>query len=322
MEDEAVAMISNERTNISRHHRCRRQQTDENSSSYLEYKGVMKMPNGCGWAARIYANHKRNWLGVFETNKEAAMAYDSASLKLRRESHRNFPSTELTVHESTFQDLYSTEAILNMIKDGSYQSKFMDFYLNLTKNNASTSQRQPSEEAGTWHHELFHKELTTNDVGKYNRLEIPEEDAIRYFSIVPEVSTERAEDGNKVKTMNLAFLDKQLKLWNSQYCYQRSSQSFVFAEGWNNFVEDKGLKANDIISFYRVDYKRRSGEVGKFYMIDANKKNEEINNYRMMDSSHVQLGMEEETLGGSMEEQGRRGEAIKKGFRLFGVNIG
>lgn len=92
-----------------------------------KFKGTVPQPNGhCG--AQIYANHQRVWLGTFKSETEAAMAYDSAFIKLRtRDNYRNFPWTNMFVHEHKFQSLHSTEATLNMIRDGSYPSKFEDF---------------------------------------------------------------------------------------------------------------------------------------------------------------------------------------------------
>ncbi|KAF7806519.1 AP2/ERF and B3 domain-containing transcription factor [Senna tora] len=63
-------------------------------------KGIVPQQNG-NWGAQIYANNHRVWLGTFKTQKEAAMAYDSAAIRLRRagDSHRNFPWTSINVEE-------------------------------------------------------------------------------------------------------------------------------------------------------------------------------------------------------------------------------
>ena len=56
------------------------------------------------------------------------MAYDNASIRVRsRDSDRNFPWTNVTVHEPNFQSHSSTETILNMIREGSYLFKFVDY---------------------------------------------------------------------------------------------------------------------------------------------------------------------------------------------------
>lgn len=91
------------------------------------FKGVVPQQTG-HWGAQIYANHQRIWLGTFKSEAMAAMAYDSAAIKLRSgDSHRNFPPTGLTPLELKFQSGLSTDSVLNMIRDGSYAAKFSDF---------------------------------------------------------------------------------------------------------------------------------------------------------------------------------------------------
>ncbi|CAA3014779.1 AP2 ERF and B3 domain-containing transcription factor At1g50680 [Olea europaea subsp. europaea] len=65
-----------------------------------------------------------------KSEKEAAMAYDSAAIKLSNgDSQRNIPWSDVTIHKPNFQGLFSTVVVLNMIKDGSYASKFSDYML-------------------------------------------------------------------------------------------------------------------------------------------------------------------------------------------------
>ncbi|KAF7123348.1 hypothetical protein RHSIM_Rhsim12G0093500 [Rhododendron simsii] len=137
-----------------------------------KFKGAVPQPNGhCG--AQIYANHQRVWLGTFKSETEAAMAYDSVSIKLcTGDNYRNFPWTNMTVHEPKFQSLHSTEATLNM------------------------------------------------------------DDEVM-----------------------------EILVW-------KSSKSFVFTRGWNRFVKEKGLNANDIISFYVCDGQEGAKESQSFYVIE------------------------------------------------------
>lgn len=87
----------------------------DNSPSSLRFKGVVLQQNG-HWGAQIYANHQRIWLGTFKSERAAAMAYDSAAIKLHsNDHHRNFPWTNITIQEPGFQELYTTDAVLNMI---------------------------------------------------------------------------------------------------------------------------------------------------------------------------------------------------------------
>ncbi|XP_057494032.1 AP2/ERF and B3 domain-containing transcription factor At1g50680-like [Actinidia eriantha] len=241
----------------------------DNKAMPAKFKGVVPQPNG-HWGAQIYANHQRIWLGTFKSEIEAAMVYDSASLKLRTgDNYRNFPWTNVTVHEPKFQSLHSTEAILNMIKDGSYLSKFADFIgsqkgeqdlgVNLIKGHGH---------GGFSCKLLFQKELTPSDVGKLNRLVIPKKYAVKYFPEVPESTEENIDDG-KVDEVYLFFYDRIMRLWKFRYCYWKSSQSFVFTRGWNRFVKEKGLKENDIIAFYVCEGRERAKEGQPFCAIDV-----------------------------------------------------
>lgn len=91
------------------------------------FKGVVGQHNG-HWGAQIYTNQQRIWLGTFKSETEAAMAYDSAAIRLRsQDSHRNLPWTNSTVQEPNFQRQFSTEDILRMIKEGSYPTKFDEY---------------------------------------------------------------------------------------------------------------------------------------------------------------------------------------------------
>ncbi|XVF77577.1 hypothetical protein PTKIN_Ptkin14bG0056400 [Pterospermum kingtungense] len=80
--------------------------------------GIMRPKNG-QWGAQLYANHNLIWLGTFKSEKDAAMAYDTAAIKFRtREPHRNFAFTDVTVEEPKFLSHFSDEAVLSMIRDG------------------------------------------------------------------------------------------------------------------------------------------------------------------------------------------------------------
>ncbi|KAM7280107.1 hypothetical protein ACFE04_007241 [Oxalis oulophora] len=99
-----------------------------------KFKGVVPQQNG-RWGAQVYAHHQRIWLGTFKSEKEAAMAYDSALIKLRsKHFHRNFSWNNRSIQEPSFQNHYTKEAVLNMIKDGSYESKFEDYLRSLSRN--------------------------------------------------------------------------------------------------------------------------------------------------------------------------------------------
>ncbi|XP_043687222.1 AP2/ERF and B3 domain-containing transcription factor At1g51120-like [Telopea speciosissima] len=320
MEEHVARMISEARMNASTEgsesnsysdpssHPKKRLRIDNTTTSFMRFKGVVLQQNG-HWGAQIYANHQRIWLGTFKSEKEAAMAYDSAAIKLRSgDSHRNFPWTDLTVQEVNFQDHHTTESVLNMIKDGSYQSKFTDFLrtrslkmetdtrLNLVRGGSA-------EGGGILCQQLFQKELTPSDVGKLNRLVIPKKHAIKYFPQVSEVSSEEEEEGNGVDDVQLVFFDRLMKSWKFRYCYWKSSQSFVFTRGWNRFVKEKELKAKDVITFYRCEYREALKEERTFCMIEVGY-NRGDNKKDFVDGFHGQVSLKMElqlSLGQNFE---------------------
>lgn len=303
-----------------------------------KFKGVVPQPNG-HWGAQIYANHQRIWLGTFKSEKEAAMAYDSAAIKLRSgdHSHKNFPWTDTTAEEPNFQNLYSTEAVLIMIKDGSYQSKFEEFlrtrsHIVETEQSGLSLARVQSKDVLC--KQLFQKELTPSDVGKLNRLVIPKKYAIKYF---PRISEDNAEGGSMEEDVQLTFYDRMMRSWKFRYCYWKSSQSFVFTRGWNKFVKEKYLKANDSISFYLCECKEVAKDANSFCVIDVIRAensdilvHEQPNQYvgkqlelrlevsHQIDNDDIdEKKLEEEELKGYKPTH----ETEKKGFRLFGVQI-
>ncbi|KAJ9549391.1 hypothetical protein OSB04_021934 [Centaurea solstitialis] len=175
-----------------------------------------------------------------------AMAYDRASIKLRSaDAPRNFPWTKLTLQEAKFQSHHSLETVLAMIKDGSYQAKFDDYRREKRGEEIDPNLSPGNGSCGFSCRVLFQKELTPSDVGKLNRLVIPKKYAVGYFPPVPEDTEGFAND-----EVNLSFYDPQKRLWKFRYCYWKSSQSFVFTRGWNQFVKEKKLKAKDKITFY------------------------------------------------------------------------
>ncbi|KAL0358292.1 UNVERIFIED_CONTAM: AP2/ERF and B3 domain-containing transcription factor [Sesamum angustifolium] len=227
-------------------------------ASSSKFKGVVSQPNG-HWGAQIYANHQRVWLGTFKSEVEAAMAYDSAAMKLRSgDSHRNFPWTAITIHEPKFQSQLSTEVVLSMIKDGSYAAKFSDYLRDQVQEGCKLATLHGAKGA-KWR-QLFQKELTPSDVSKLNRLVIPKKYAVKYFP---------RGDGGSSDDVELTFYDGAMKSWKFRYCYWRSSQSFVFTRGWNRFVKEKGLRPRDRVMFFAYECGEGFDEYQKLHMIDV-----------------------------------------------------
>ncbi|KAK3189703.1 hypothetical protein Dsin_029264 [Dipteronia sinensis] len=310
------------------------------------FKGVVPQHNG-NWGAQIYANHHRMWLGTFRSEKEAAMAYDSAAIRLRsNDSHRNIPWTSITAHEPHFQSRYPTEVVLNMIRDGSYEFKFAEFLRSYSKSGEKdgnlTQMRSPTDR---WLmcKQLFQKELTPSDVGKLNRLVIPKKYALKYLPSISEGGGEEGEKSDYADDVQLVFYDRSMRMWKFRYCYWKSSQSFVFTRGWNRFVKDNQLKHNDTISFYMCKCRDNNSTVTKtFCMIYVNKG--ENNNGSLVGMSNIQYGEMQVPLhlpqGKNVIHVGDEGKAdgdeekaeeeestkqspkregeLKKPFRLFG----
>ncbi|GJW51136.1 AP2/ERF and B3 domain-containing transcription factor like protein [Tanacetum coccineum] len=218
-----------------------------------KYKGVVQ----------VYTNNQHIWIGTFRTELDAAIAYDRVSIKLRSsDASRNFPWSETTVQEAKFQSLFSMYSILAMIKGGSYQSMF-DNFLSEKENDSDIF---VEKSYGISPRLLFEKELTPSDVGKLNRLVIPKKHAVMYFPPLPDPDTDKSH-GFANDEVILSFYDVQKKLWKFRYCYWKSSQSFVFTRGWNQFVKEKGLVENDKVRFYFLENPGMQNLM--FYIIDT-----------------------------------------------------
>ncbi|XP_059642493.1 disease resistance protein L6-like [Cornus florida] len=90
--------------------------------------------------------------------------------------------------------------------------------------------------------QMFDKVVTPSDVGKLNRLVIPNQHAEKYFPF---------DSSTKEKGILLNFEDRNGKLWRFRYSYWNSSQSYVMTKGWRRFVKENKLVAGDIVSFQR-----------------------------------------------------------------------
>ncbi|KAK8520208.1 hypothetical protein V6N12_004166 [Hibiscus sabdariffa] len=272
-EPKANSVVSDSNSTTQQPNKRQRCGIKVNSS---QFKGVMRQKNG-QWGAQLYANHTRIWLGTFRSEVDAAMAYDSAAIKFRTgDTQRNFPWTEITIEEPRFLSHYSAKAVLSMIRDGSYQYKFMEYIKARSRINQKSAVDTHSmgsyNNQGLICRQMFEKELTPSDVGKLNRLVVPKKYAAKYFPLVG--GNVKEEDGvvgdHKTNDVELVFYDKFMRLWKFRYCYWASSQSFVFTRGWSRFLKEKELKARDVISFHACE-SRKENEVRRFCIIDVKK---------------------------------------------------
>ena len=297
----------------------------ENCAYSQRYKGVVPQQNG-NWGAQVYTNNKRIWLGTFKSEKDAAIAYDRALIKLRSsDAPRDFHWTETTVREAEFLSLHNMETILAMIKDGSYQSTFDDFLLKTDKENGKDLSVQKS--CGVSWRLLFQKELTLSDVGKLNRLVIPKKHAVTYFRPIPDNDQSRGPDNND--EVMLPFYDVNGKLWKFRYCYWKSSQSFVFTRGWNKFVQEKGLKVNNKITFYHYNenFERPDSWVFVIATCSSESASKIGASLKLGMGTQVKYLVSKEAEGSVDDDQEMSDEVIQtsnvetKGFKLFGVQI-
>ncbi|KFK35915.1 hypothetical protein AALP_AA4G053000 [Arabis alpina] len=312
------------------------------SKSFLMIDVRCFSENGFVAHEEIYVEHQRIWLGTFKSAADAAKAYDSTSIKVRGfdpNGHRNFPWDDFTVHEPAFQATKTRDEVLNMIKDGSYQHKFIEHLRNQSHKGASNNnvvgskQREEGKESEKCFacKELFEKKLTPSDVGKLNRLVIPKKSAVKYLPFINDYQKER-EDGEKggdVDDVEVVFYDRALKQWKFRYCYWRSSQSFVFTRGWNGFVKEKNLKENDVVRFYTCEVPSNveisEGQSKKFLMIDVHcfsengfVAHEEVNKTV---HNHNSFEKTENLFNSKLKVEETKSEEKKGGFMLFGVRI-
>ncbi|KAJ7952553.1 AP2/ERF and B3 domain-containing transcription factor [Quillaja saponaria] len=236
-----------------------------NSEISTKFKGVA--PQDGKWGAKIYANYQLIWLGTFNSEKEAAMAYDSAALKLHHKGNtRNFPCTNVTAEEK-FQDGYTMQTLLDMIRVGCYQKKFAE-YLKTCSRGRELSVMQ----SGRKYKQIFSKKLTPSDLNKQYALSIPKLYAIKYFPHISG-SAEDVEHG-EVKDTYLTFNDMMTRSWKFRYCYWKSSRSFLFKKGWSSFVKENQLKTRDTIIFYMSDSDTEGGAEEVKFLIDYSRHEE------------------------------------------------
>ncbi|KAF8040214.1 hypothetical protein BT93_B2446 [Corymbia citriodora subsp. variegata] len=222
-----------------------------------KYKGVVPQPNG-RWGAQIYNKHQRVWIGTFNEEDEAAMAYDIAAKCFRGQDAvmnlKQSSATEDCDLEAAFLNSHSKEEIIDMLRKHTYydeleQSKRKYFNANCSGKRVSMMEvlgdPSGSGRPAMACHLLFQKEVTQSDVGKLNRFVIPKQHAEKHFPLHNRTSPMAS------KGVWLNFIDSGGRVWRFRYSYWNSSHSYVLTRGWSRFVKEKRLRVGDIVSFHR-----------------------------------------------------------------------
>ncbi|KAK8483823.1 hypothetical protein V6N13_073403 [Hibiscus sabdariffa] len=274
----------------------------------LRFRGVLPLANR-KWGARISFNYKAYWLGTYQIEEEAAIAYDRAALKLQKtDVPLNVPHRINTLQEKSFQSWYSEDEILNMIKGKTYSSTFSRFLAH----HSSARRRIPGglRNARDFSYKmLFHQELTPTDVTNPKGFQIPKELALRYFPPLGNSSGNGAQIGTE--SIDIVFYDRYYGSWTFRYSYSGPIQAFCFTKGWKLFVTLNNLKSGDTVIFYICHHADQTGHNGMFYMIDIHRK---IRENLILRNAGEQ--------GTGSDADGMQGGGQNNGVMLFGVRIG
>lgn len=221
--------------------RTRHDRTIRSSSS----KGVVALMSG-NWAAHVYVNHNWICIGIFKTEEEAEMAYESTTIKLLIDGrNKNLQKTENIAQEPNIQK--------QVCIDGTHSYR-------------SVKIPQSHRQQKFTRTRLFEKVLTPSDIGKLYRLVIPK----MYASCFSCISDgDKSSSDVQPVSGELAFYDQSMTLWKFCYRVWKGSNTYVFSSGWRNFVQAKDLRSNDKVIFYKCEHVETESVVHTYLAIDV-----------------------------------------------------